>query len=287
MANKRIRPGTVVVTNSAGSTTYTESTDYVIDYEAGAIYCLSTGTITDNLSLKVDYVYDKFRIGEMVGIQRAKNTLTYTTLDMAADRLAMEISNEAMVFSRSQMNYDAVTRTLGNLARLVRRKIDKDILYKGLSRSLIQANNSGGTWVAASDPVAQFVEKLGVTSVKVYNRNYVPTAILMSKTNADRLSNWDGFKVQGFANAVLTSAGFAGSVKGLPIFASTEYTDAYAQVVNRELVMHRVFQPGVFKGPFPSYDSNFNLIAAEQYYMEEFNGALVPVPEKTAHMVIA
>ena len=127
----------------------------------------------------------------------------------------------------------------------------------------------------------------GVTSVKVYNRNYVPTAILMSKTNADRLSNWDGFKVQGFANAVLTSAGFAGSVKGLPIFASTEYTDAYAQVVNRELVMHRVFQPGVFKGPFPSYDSNFNLIAAEQYYMEEFNGALVPVPEKTAHMVIA
>ena len=53
------------------------------------------------------------------------------------------------------------------------------------------------------------------------------------------------------------------------------------------LVMHRVFQPGVFKGPFPSYDSNFNLIAAEQYYMEEFNGALVPVPEKTAHMVIA
>ena len=286
MANKRQRPGTVVVTDSAGTTTYVDGTDYVIDYEVGAIYALSTGAITNSQSLKVDYVYDRFRAGEMVAIQRAKNTLTYTTLDMVADRLAMQISNEAIVFSRSQMNYDAVTRTLGNLARLVRRKIDKDILYKGLSRSLIQPNNSGGTWTAASDAVTLLVEKLGVAKVKVYNRNYIPTALLMSQTNADRLSNWDGYKRDGFPNAVLNAAGFAGSVKGLPIFASTEYTDAYAQVVNRELVMHRVLQPAVFKGPFPSYDSNNNLIGADQYYMEEFNGSLVPVPEKTSHVKI-
>lgn len=287
MTNKRIRPGTVVVTNSGASTTYVENTDYVIDYEDGAIYALSSGAITDGQSLKVDYTYDKFRAGEMVAIQRAKNTLTYTSLDMVADRLAMEISNEAMVFSRSQMNYDAVTRTLSNLARLVRRKIDKDILYKGLSRSLIQANNSGGTWTAASDAVSLFVEKIGVAKTKVYNRNYVPTAIIMSVTNADRLSNWDGFKTDGFPNAVLNAAGFAGSIKGLPIFASTEYPDTYVQVVNRELVAHRVFQPGVFKGPFPAYDSNNLLIGADQYYMEEFNGSIVPVNEKTAHMKIA
>ena len=287
MANKRLRPGTVVVTNSGNTTTYVDGTDYVIDYEVGAIYCFSTGAITNSQSLRVDYTYDKFRAGEMVAIQRAKNTLTYTTLDMAADRLAMQISNEAIVFSRSQMNYDAVTRTLGNLARLVRRKIDKDILYKGLSRSLIQANNSGGTWTAASDAVSQFVEKLGVAKVKVYNRNYVPTSIIMSVTNADRLSNWDGFKRDGFPNAVLNAAGFAGGIKGLPIFASTEYPDTYAQVVNRELVAHRVMQPAVFKGPFPSYDSNANLIGADQYYMEEFNGSLVPVDQKTAHVKIA
>ena len=287
MANKRLRPGTVVVTNSGATTTYVDGTDYVIDYETGALYALSTGAITNSQSLKVDYVYDKFRSGEMVAIQRAKNTLTYTTLDMAGDRLAMEISNEAIVFSRSQMNYDAVTRTLGNLTRLVRRKIDKDILYKGLSRSLIQPNNSGGTWTSGSDAVTGLVEKLGVAKVKVYNRNYIPTAILMSQTNADRLSNWDGFKRDGFPNAVLNAAGFAGSVKGLPIFASTEYTDAYAQVVNRELVMHRVMQPATVKGPFPSYDSNGNLIGANQYYLEEFNGSLVPVVEKTSHVVIA
>jgi hypothetical protein len=232
-------------------------------------------------------VYDAFRLGEMQAIQRAKNTLTYTTLEMVADRLATQISREAIVFSRSQMGYDAVTRTLGNLARLVRRKIDKDILYKGLAASLRQASNSGGTWVAASDPLAQFVSKIGVTKVKVYNRNYVPTAILMSVTNADLLSNWDGFTRLGFPNAVLNAAGFAGGIKGLPIFASTEYTDGYAQVVNRELVAHRVYQPMQIFGPFPSYDSNGNLIGADQYYNEEFNGSIVPVVEKTAHMVIA
>lgn len=287
LTKKRQRPGTVVVTNSGGSTTYVEGTDYVFDYEDGNFMALSTGAITNSQSLKIDYVYDAFRLGEMVAIQRAKNTLTYTTLEMVADRLATQISREAIVFSRSQMGYDAVTRTLGNLARMVRRKIDKDILYKGLAASLRQASNSGGTWNSGSDPVAQFVSKIGVTKVKVYNRNYVPTAILMSVTNADRLSNWDGFTRLGFPDAVLNAAGFAGGIKGLPIFASTEYTDGYAQVVNRELVAHRVYQPMQIFGPFPSYDSNGNLIGADQYYNEEFNGSVVPVVEKTAHMVIS
>ena len=283
---KRIRPGTVVVTGSGGTPTYAEGTDYVIDYEEGKLWTITGGSIGDATALKVDYVYDAFRKGEMVAIERAKNTLTYTTLEMAADRLAMEISNEAIVFSRSQMSYDAVTRTLGNLARLVRRKIDKDILYKGLAASLRQANNSGGTWASASDAVSKLVEYIGIARVKVYNRNYVPTAILASASNADRLSNWDGFTQLGFPNATLSAAGFAGGVKGLPIFTSTEFTDAYIQVVHRELVMHRVFQPMMFKGPFPSY-SNGQLVGADQYYAEEFNGSLVPVIEKTAHVVVS
>ena len=283
---KRLRPSTVVVTGSGGTPTYAEGTDYVIDYEDGKLWTITGGSIGDATALKVDYVYDAYRKGEMAAIERAKNTLTYTTLEMAADRLAMEISNEAIVFSRSQMNYDAVTRTLGNLARLIRRKIDKDILYKGLAASLRQANNSGGTWASASDPVVQLVEKIGIARVKVYNRNYVPTSILASASNADRLSNWDGFTQLGFPNATLSAAGFAGGVKGLPIFTSTEFTDAYIQVVHRELVMHRVYQPMMFKGPFPSY-SNGQLVGADQYYAEEFNGSLVPVIEKTAHVVIS
>ena len=285
LANKRVRPGTVVVTHTSGSPTYAEGTDYVIDYEEGKILALAT--ITESQSVKVDYVADLFRRGEGVAIPRAKNTLSDALITMAADRLATQITKEAIVFSRSQLGYDAVTRTLGNLARLLRRKIDKDILWKGLTYALKQANNSGGTWTAASDQISVLANYIGIAKVKVHNRNYMPTGILMSVTNADRLSNWtDGFKRDGFPSATLNAAGFAGGVKGLPIYMSTEFPDGYIQIVNRELVAHRVMQPMTIFGPFPSYD-NGQLVAQDQYYMEEFNGSYVPVPEKTSYVKVA
>lgn len=285
LANKRVRPGTVVVTHTSGTPTYAEGTDYVIDYEEGKILALAT--ITEGQSVKVDYVADLFRRGEGVAIPRAKNTLSDALITMYADRLATQITKEAIVFSRSQLGYDAVTRTLGNLARLLRRKIDKDILWKGLTYALKQANNSGGTWTAASDQISVLAGYIGIAKVKVHNRFYMPTGILMSATNADRLSNWtDGFKRDGFPNAVLNAAGFAGGVKGLPIYMSTEFPDGYIQIVNRELVAHRVMQPMTIFGPFPSYD-NGELVAQDQYYMEEFNGSYVPVPEKTSYVKVA
>ena len=284
-ANKRIRPGTVVLTNSGASVTYTEGTDYVVDYEEGRFMALAT--ITDTQALKADYVADLFRRGEGVAIPRAKNSLSDALITMYADRLATQITKEAIVFSRSQLGYDAVTRTLGNLARLLRRKIDKDILWKGLSYALKQANNSGGTWTAASDGIDVLAKYIGVAKTKIYNRYYIPTALLMSATNSDRLSNWtDGFKRDGFPNAVLNAAGFAGGVKGLPIFTSTEFPDGYIQVINRELVAHRVMQPMTIFGPFPSYD-NGQLVASDQYYMEEFNGSYVPVEQKTSFVKVA
>lgn len=284
VANKRLQPGTVSVTHTSGTPTYVEGTDYVVDYEEGKFWVLAT--ITNGQSLKISYTYDAFRKGEMVEIERAKNQLTSAQLPIAADRLAMQISNEAIVFSRSQLGYDAVTRTLSNLARLVRRTIDRGVLYKGLAASLKQANNSGGTWASGSDALDLFVKYLGVAKVKVYNRFYVPTAIVMSVTNADRLSNWDGFKTTGFTNAQLSAAGFVGQVKGLPTFASPEYPDTYAQVVHRELIAHRIYQPMVFKGPFPSYN-NGKLQGADQYYAEEFNGSMITVEQKTAHIKIS
>jgi hypothetical protein len=121
----------------------------------------------------------------------------------------------------------------------------------------------------------------------VANRYYEPTAFLMSVTNSDMLSNWDGFTRVGFPNALLDSAGFVGSVKGLPVFASTQMRDGWALALNREIVMHRVLQPMTVKGPFPTYGSNHKLIAAEQYYSEEYNASLSPITNKAAHVVIA
>ena len=183
-----------------------------------------------------------------------------------------------------------MTRTLNSLVRQLQRKIDQGLLYKAIAAVLTVSSNSGGTYTHGTSTLDQFNEYLGLAKVKVLNRYYQPTAFVMSVTNADRLSNWDGFKTDGFPAAVLNSNGFVGRVKGLPLYTSTEFSDGYALVVNRELVMHRVFQPMRMFGPYPSYDitgSSGKLISAEQYYVEEFNGSMAPVAGKGAYVKIA
>lgn len=51
----KVPSGSIVVTDSAGTTTYVADTDYEV--RAGGIFILSTGAITDGQSLKVDYAY--------------------------------------------------------------------------------------------------------------------------------------------------------------------------------------------------------------------------------------
>lgn len=278
LAHKNVVPGTVVVTSNPAGTSYVEGTDYVVDYMLGKILFLTAGSIGAN-DILIDYTYHATRQGEGVAIERAKTTLSYQTITAAAMRLADDINTEAIVFSRSQLGWDAVGRTMANLIKEMRRDIDRALIEKAVMAALSVASNSTAAWDVSDAVYATFVSLLGQAKVKVLKRFYEPTAILMSVTNADYLSNWDGFKRDGFPNALLNAAGFAGSVKGLPVFNSTEMRDTWNLVLNRELVMHRVFQPMTVKGPFPKYSSD-KLIAAEQYYAEEFNASLAPIGGK-------
>ena len=280
LANKNIVPGTVVVTDNPATVTYVEGTDYVIDYELGKIRPLSAGAINAN-DLLVDYTYRAIKKGENAEIERAKVTLSSQTIEAAAYRLADYITHEAIVFSRAQIGWDAVGRTMANLIRQVRRDINRIVIEKALMAALSVANNSGGTWDISDANYLDLVKKIGVAKVKVANRFYDPTALLMSKTNSDHLSNWDGFKRDGYPNALLNAAGFVGTVKGLNVWDSTEMRDTWNLICNRELVIHRVFQPMTVKGPFPTY-SNGKLVAAEQYYAEEYNASLSPIGGKGA-----
>lgn len=289
LANKRIRPGTVILTNAAASTTYVEGDDYVINYAEGQVMTLASGTTTNSQALKITYTYDAIRKGEMQPIARGKIVLTSQTLEIAADRLATQISSEAVVFSRSQLGYDAVGRTLTSLIRQIRVKIEQGMHFAALAAALRQANNSGGNFVVGSDSIEKLVKYVGIAKVKVINRFYDPTFVLMSTTVSDLLSNWDGFKRDGFPNAVLTSAGFSGSIKGLPVYSvpTAIFTDSFAMIANREIVQHRVFEAMLLKGPFASYDGSGNLIAADQYYVQEYNGMSSPVIEKAAYVKIS
>ena len=286
LAHANVVPGTVVVTSNPAGTTYVDGVDYIIDYELGKIKFLTAGDIGAN-DVLVDYSYNAITEGEGAEIQQAKTTMSYQTITARAFRVADQINHEAIVFSRSQLGWDAVARTMSNIIRETRRIIDRHLIEKALMASLSVASNSGGTWTAATDPFSEFAEKLGYAKVKVANRFYEPTGFLMSVTNSDLLSNWDGFTRLGFPNALLDAAGFVGGVKGLPVFASTQMRDGWALALNRELVMHRIYQPMTVKGPFPTYGSNRKLIAAEQYYSEEYNASLAPIANKAAHIVVA
>jgi hypothetical protein len=290
MTYKRLTPGTVVVTNSGATVTYTEGSDYVVDYAGGRFKALSASTITDSQSLRATYNYTAIRKGEMAPIERGELNLTHKTVDSAADRLAQQISSEAVVFSRSQLGWDATQRTLTTLVAQIRRKIDQGVLYMGLAAALSVASNISGTWTAATDSLDSLVKLIGQAGVKVWNRYYEPTCIVASRTNADLISNWTGFKQDGFPDSVLNANGFVGRVKGYPLFSSTEFSDGYLLVANRELVMHWVHIPMMIKGPFPTYDvsgGTSKLIAADQYYAEEYNVTDAPVQEKGALVKIA
>lgn len=279
--NKNITPGTVTVTSNPSGTTYAEGTDYVIDYELGKIKGIAAGSINAN-DVLVTYTYRAVRKAENSAIERAKTTLSYQTIEAAADRLATYVTDEAIKFSRSQIGWDAVGRTMSNLIREIRRDIDRRLMEKGLAAALSVASNSGGTWDISDSDEGDLVAKLGAAAVLVANRFYQPTFILSSITNAERLSNWTGFQRDGFPNAMLEAAGFQNMVvKGMPVFASPLFRDGWFLVGNRELVMHRVYNPMTVKGPFPTYSSG-QLVAAEQYYAEEYNASLAPIGGKGA-----
>jgi hypothetical protein len=287
LAHKMIQPGTAVIEVVGNNQNWVEGTDYVIDYLDGKIMCLSTGSMTE-IEQHANYHYDAVREGENTEIQRGKTVLAYGTLDCQANRLATQITNEAIVFSRSQMGWDATARTLAMLVAELRREIDAALMFNALGQALKVAANSGGTYTAASDPLIDLVSYIGVAKVKVEKRYFEPTFVLVSSTTSDALGNWDGFTAAGSRNDVALNAnGYVGRVKGLPVFKSTEFSDAYALVGNRQVVHYRIYQPMALKGPFPSYGTNRLLVAADQWYAEQYDGALSPVAGKASYAKIA
>jgi hypothetical protein len=288
LANKRVRPGTVNVTLDTVGTQYTEFDDYLIDYANGRLYTLPAGDISDSASLDVDYTYEKVRAGENAAIQRGKGTLTYETITLAADRLAALISDEAIAFSASQVNWDAVTRTIAMLIREIREYIDTGIFRLAVAQSII-SGNSGGTWTASGKDWDDLVEKLGVAKVAVENDYYTPTAFVASKTNAERISNWTGLTDMGFPDSILGAAGFASlQLKGLPVFSTTAMPDNAIIVVHPELVQHRVLasRPMELKGPFQGRDGDGMLLPSQEWFAQEYNATFSHIVNKGGYVLV-
>lgn len=287
--NKRVRPGTVNVTLDTVGTQYTEYDDYLIDYANGRLYTLPDGDISDSASLDVDYTYEKVRAGENAAIGRGKGQLTYETITLAADRLAALISDEAIAFSATQVNWDAVTRTISMLIREIREYVDQGIFRLAVAQSII-SGNSGGSWTASGKDWDDLVEKMGTAKVAVENDYYSPAAFVASKTNAERISNWSGLTEFGFPDSVLGAAGFAQmQIKGLPVFSSTAMPDNAIIVVHPELVQHRVLasRPMELKGPFQGRDGDGNLLPSQEWFAQEYNATFSHIANKGGYVLVA
>lgn len=287
LANKRLRTSTITVTSSPAGTTYAEFDDYVIDYANGRVMVLSTGTMADATAFLIDYTYDKVRGGENAAIQRGKGTLSSQTITLAADRLASLVTDEAITFARTQLGWDAVTRTLNMIIKEITEMIDMGCIRLALAQAIAAANN-GGTWNSATaNNEPDLVKKLGAAAVAVENDNYMATFFLLSLTNADRLSNWDGFRRDGFPDAVLQSTGFVGQVKGKPVFKSKHMPDSKGLTGHPELVQQRVLsaKPMTLKGPFQP-TSGGNQVAGQEWYAEEYNGTFSLIKEKGGYITI-
>lgn len=294
LAHKNLIPGTVVVNIDGGGALITDDgTNYVVDYARGKIRMIDGGSsnanVTTATAYEVDYQYRATREGENTEIQQAKLQLTSKILEAAAERLGSEITREAVLFSRSQLSgYDAVTRTIANIISQVRNDIDTRIFYMALSAALQVANNSGGTWTASTGTAEELIKLIGYAKVKLESRHYMADAVIASLDIANRISDADQFSAAGArADSAIDAAGYVVDVKGMPLFKTTNFSDSFLLVVNRELVFHRVFEPMVLEGPYPSYGSNGKLKATKQYYVEEFNGTDAPLPEKASYVKIS
>jgi hypothetical protein len=287
LANKRLRPGTVTVTSSPAGTTYTDYDDYLIDYANGRIMVRSTGAMATATAFLINYTYDRVRGGENSAIQRGKGGLSYQTIELLADRLASQVTDEAITFARTQLGWDAVTRTLNMIIREITEMIDMGAIRLALA-SAIASGNNGGVWNSATpNNEKDLVIKLGAAATAVENDNYPAQFFMLSLTNADRLANWDGFTRDGFPDAVLQSTGYVGQVKGRPVFKSKHVPDTHGIAGHRELVQHRVLssKPMMLKGPFQAYSSG-NLVAAQEWYAEEYNATVSLIANKGGYITI-
>lgn len=68
----KVRVSSVVVTNTGGGTTYVNGTDYLANLEMGWVKVLSTGAITDNQALHIDFAYAAISGDKILGGTQAQ-----------------------------------------------------------------------------------------------------------------------------------------------------------------------------------------------------------------------
>lgn len=150
LANQNIQTSPVpVVTSSDGLTTYAEGTDYTIDYVAGTITVLSTGTMADATAYLIDYTYQVTNYATLVD-----STATWTVDAFVGAKLVNETDGSSCVITANSETTATCTLVGGT-------ENDWDVgdsyrVYSDTSNlqiTVAYAASADGTWTAYTTTV--------------------------------------------------------------------------------------------------------------------------------------
>jgi len=107
LLKNNLNANSVVVTNSAGSTTYVEGTDYTVNYQLGWIKANVGGAITNLQSLKVDYVAATVNGSRIKGVTNSqlRAQILFDGVNMADGAPAVVECYEAVLSSSAAFDF--------------------------------------------------------------------------------------------------------------------------------------------------------------------------------------
>ncbi|MBV6340181.1 hypothetical protein [Candidatus Magnetobacterium casense] len=94
----------VVVKDSTDTTTYTEGTDYEVDYKAGMLYCQETGTIVDLATLHVSATYDALDVDVVSAGTATTITGSFLFLGNPASGVIMDVEGYGSLIPEGELS---------------------------------------------------------------------------------------------------------------------------------------------------------------------------------------
>lgn len=282
----------LVIGSVAFSGGFVEGTDFSVDYRNGVIYTLSAGFAAAVATTTIAFQYFNIDNGEMLGIEKVKMTTTLKPVTLRPSRLAVEFSNESVMWAKYQLGYDILSDAIQNGSSDLARNFDRMMYYAALAAALSVASNKVTYSMAnAIDNVTNgLTVRAGAARLALEKRFYPVDELkfVMDSDLAEMISNATMFQnASARPDAALMGTGYVMNFKGMPVYRSTEFgavsgSKRFALVTHPEQAQALFLEDMKLEGPFTRFDANGKPIGSKNYYMELWDAIDTPIVNKAS-----
>jgi hypothetical protein len=121
-------------------------------------------------------------------------------------------------------------------------------------------------------------------------RGYKPEFLLASEVTSNYMTQAQAYQALGarknFSAAAVQGEGNYGFTGGLPHFGSDVWEDAYILLSQKDATIFRIFEPMILKGPYPTRDTNGQLIGGDEYYIYQEDSLKTPIADKLSLVTV-